>query len=401
MDGEYAARRAFDWIRAQAVEADGGKAWCEGNEPVDYLYKGTAGVLLAAAEATLAGLDVGDLADAAQGRLVHLAHHGRMSNDGLFTGWAGVASALQAWAGVSGDQASLEAADDVRVQIAGRILNDEPDPGRYTDIIFGDAGTLLTLLESADEAVTVAANVLADRLAASAESTADGLQWRAVAGRERLTPNFSHGTAGVAYALGMAGRVGDRPELIDVAVDGARTILTLGDHPTGWAVPVLIPPRPERQSVAFGWCHGPTGTIRLFLLLNEIAPHPQWQYAIDACLQAIEDSRLPERLYPGYWDNVARCCGTAGVGQLLLNRHEATGDERYLTWCDRLAADVLDRALTTPDGVTWSNFEHTATPPDLPPEPGFMQGSVGVASWLARLDAAHQGRIVPPLVPWV
>jgi hypothetical protein len=47
--------------------------------------------------------------------------------------------------------------------------------------------------------------------------------------------------------------------------------------------------------------------------------------------------------------------------------------------------------------VTWSNTEHTATPPQLPPEPGFMQGSAGVASWLARLTAPT----TRPLLPWL
>ena len=31
----------------------------------------------------------------------------------------------------------------------------------------------------------------------------------------------------------------------------------------------------------------------------------------------LRDGRLPQRLYPGYWDNLARCCGTAGIGKLL------------------------------------------------------------------------------------
>jgi hypothetical protein len=127
-------------------------------------------------------------------------------------------------------------------------------------------------------------------------------------------------------------------------------------------------------------------------MLDAIDPQPQWQHAVDACVQALADSKLPARLYPGYWDNLARCCGTAGVGQLLLDRYQATGDTVLLDWADRLAADVIDRAVTTPDGVAWSNTEHTRTPPELPPEPGFMQGAAGIAGWLARLHALHLDR---------
>ena len=104
------------------------------------------------------------------------------------------------------------------------------------------------------------------------------------ADREYLMPGFSHGTAGVAYALAAAGRTLNRRDLVDVATRGACALLALGHHPGGWAVPHAIPPRPGGQAVAFGWCHGPAGTVRLFLLLNEIDPQPRWQHAIDACL---------------------------------------------------------------------------------------------------------------------
>ena len=67
-------------------------------------------------------------------------------------------------------------------------------------------------------------------------------------------------------------------------------------------------------------------------LLNEIDPQPRWQHAIDACLQALRDSRLPIRRYPGYWDNLARRRGTAGVGQVPLDRYQATGDTALLDW---------------------------------------------------------------------
>ncbi len=195
-----------------------------------------------------------------------------------------------------------------------------------------------------------------------------------------IMPGFSHGTAGAAYALAAAGCALHRPDLVDVATRGAEAILAAGDHPGGWAVPLQIPPRPDRPDVMYGWCHGAAGTARLFVILNEIDPQPRWQHAIDACLEALRDSRLPARLYPGYWDNLARCCGTAGVGQFLLDRYQATGDTALLDWTAVLAADVAARALTTAQGVSWSNTEHTKTPPELAPEPGFMQGAAGIAA---------------------
>jgi lantibiotic modifying enzyme len=232
-------------------------------------------------------------------------------------------------------------------------------------------------------------------LVASAEPGPDGLQWRMVAGYTHLMPGFSHGTAGVAYALAAAGRRLDRPDLVAVASRGADALLALGHTPDGWALPLIIPPQAHRPAVNFGWCHGPTGTVRLFLMLDAIDPQPRWQHAVDACVQALIDSGLPARLYPGFWDNLGRCCGTAGVGRLVLDRYQATGDTDLLDWADVLAADVIDRAVITPDGVTWSHTEHTRSPSELPPEPGLMQGAAGIAGWLARLDAVHADRHAP------
>ncbi|MEU5942232.1 lanthionine synthetase LanC family protein [Micromonospora sp. NPDC047548] len=419
------ARQAFTWIESVAVPADGGLSWLEAGERFDDLYAGTAGVLLGCAEATAAlsagdgpaetatgggmaarpGSGLGRVAADARNRLVHLARNEpdatTMPDDGVFGGWAGVAVALRAWAAVSGDQPALDAAALVTARIAERLLQRPADPARHTDVISGDAGILLTLLDACDDApdavVVQAAHVLADGLVKLAEDRPDGLHWRMLAGNEHLMPGFSHGTAGVAYTLAAAGNTLHRDDLLDTAVRAADGLLALGDQPDGWALPLLIPARPDRPSVNFGWCHGPTGTVRLFALLDTLDPQPRWRQAIEACLQALRDSRLPQRLYPGYWDNVARCCGTAGVGQLLLDRFQATGDPALLAWAGTLAADVLARTVPTPHGVSWSNTEHTRTPPDLPPEPGFMQGAAGVASWLARLAAPT----TPPILPWL
>jgi len=388
-----AACRAFDWIGSVAVDVDGGLGWLEGGALADHLYSGTAGVLLGCAEAAAAGLGTARVSAGARARLLYLARHGAgvttMPDDGLFCGWAGVAVALRAWSRVAGDAAAAAAAARVTSHIAGRIVRAPAGRPRYTDVISGDAGILLALLADGSDAAARAAHVLADRLADAAEPGPDGLHWRMAAGREHLLPGFSHGTAGAAYTLAAAGRTLGRRDLVDVAIRGGTALLALGYQPGGWVVPLAVPPRPGGQAVAYGWCHGPAGTVRLFVLLNEIDPHPRWQHAIDACLHALRDSRLPVRLYPGYWDNLARCCGTAGVGQLLLDRYQATGDTALLDWACTLAADVAGRALPTPHGITWSNTEHTRTPPELPPEPGFMQGAAGIAGWLARLHALY------------
>lgn len=394
-----AASGAFGWVAAVAVSAEGGLGWCEDGELTDDLYCGTAGVLLACAEAAAAGLDTGRIAAGARGRLLHLAHDpdaAKLPGDGLFSGWAGVAMALRAWSRGAGDSAAADGAAAVAARVAERAAGEPTDGERCTDIISGDAGILLALLASGSGATLPAAHLLADRLAQSAEPAPGGLHWRMTADWPRLMPGFSHGTAGCAYALAVAGQALQRRDLVDTAIRGAEALLAVGDRAGGWAVPPVIPSRPDQPEVCYGWCHGAAGTARLFVVLHEIDPQPRWQAAVDGCLQALRDSRLPARLYPGYWDNLGRCCGTAGVGEFLVDRYRATADPTLLDWADTLAADVLSRAVMTPDGVTWSNTEHTKTPPELPPEPGLMQGTAGIAAWLARLHALRTGAPAGP-----
>ena len=87
--------------------------------------------------------------------------------------------------------------------------------------------------------------------------------------------------------------------------------------------------------------------------------------------------------------------GSIRPHRLLLDRYQAGGNADLLDWADALAADVVKRAIITPQGITWSNTEHTRTPPELPPEPGLMQGAAGIAGWLARLHALHTDRHTP------
>lgn len=387
------ARGAIDWIGSVAVDVDGGLGWLEYGELVDDLYAGTAGVLLGCAEAAAGGLDTARVAEGALGRLCWLAGHGpeaaTMPDDGLFTGWSGVAVALRAWSAVAGDAEPAAAAKLVTGQLAERVLRLPADPARYLDVISGDAGILLALLADDQDRAIAAANLLADRLVAAAEPGPDGPHWRMTAETERLMPGFSHGTAGVGYALAAAGHRLDRPDLIAIAEQAGETLLALGHTAAGWAVPLTIPLQPDRPAVNYGWCHGPAGTARLFVMLDAIDPQPRWRQAVAGCLRALLDSGLPTRRYPGFWDNLARCCGTAGVGQLVLDRYQATGDEDLLEWADTLAVDVIGRAVSTPGGVAWSNTEHTQSPPELAPEPGLMQGAAGIAGWLARLHALH------------
>jgi lantibiotic modifying enzyme len=405
MDVTSVAAEAFNWVDSVGVDTGIGRGWCEGATLSDDLYVGTAGVLLGCAEGVVAGLDLARIAAGARDRLIGLSGepiNAILDGDGLFTGWSGVGVALRAWSRAVEDDESAHAAALIAATVSQRVRHGVGDAPRYRDVIEGDAGILLASVDDGSAPAVAAAHVLADRLLRAGELTGAGEQWRMVDGDTHVMPGFSHGTAGVAFALACAAGPLGRADLLAAAIRGAEELIALSGSADGggWAVPLIIPAQAHRPSVSFGWCHGPTGVVRLFALLDAIDPQPRWRAAIAACVQALRDSRLPERLYPGYWDNLGRCCGTAGVGQLLLDRFLATGDSELLDQARTLAADVMARRIHPGGVVAWSNTEHTAKVPELPPEPGFMQGAAGIAPWLARL-AAPPERIVTRDPAWV
>ncbi|MBV9592472.1 MAG: hypothetical protein JO147_01545 [Actinobacteria bacterium] len=380
-----------------------GWQWREGSNPSDNLYCGTAGVLLSCAEVAGCGQQLlgpagSAVAEAALARLHYLVESPDAADDvdaGLFSGWAGIVVALRAWA-VASANGEAEAA----ARVAADRLADQVVAERYgdpcADIISGDAGTLLALLPVNSDRCQAAAEALVGRLIAAAEPTEFGPQWRMRPGYPSLMPGFSHGTAGVAYALAVAGVALDCAPAAELARRGADTLIALGRRSEGWAVPLQLPPKPDRPPVFYGWCHGPAGTGRLFAQLEATDGGEKWTGVIHECLGALERSGLPERRYPGFWDNVARCCGTAGLGSFLLDRCEVTGERRLLDWSQSLAVDVLNGTNARGVGASWSNIEYTAVNPLLAPEPGFMQGATGIAGWLARLHTFRCGeRPVP------
>jgi lantibiotic modifying enzyme len=160
-----------------------------------------------------------------------------MPDDGLFSGWAGVTVALRAWSRATGGAAAAEAAAQVTSQIAGRILAAPDDPARCTDIISGDAGILLALIADDSDTAVRAAHLLAGRLVEVAERGPDGLHWRMVPGWEYLMPGFSHGTAGVAYALAGAGRALHRRDLVRAARAAPTLLSPPGSTPAAGRCP--------------------------------------------------------------------------------------------------------------------------------------------------------------------
>lgn len=109
-------------------------------------------------------------------------------------------------------------------------------------------------------------------------------------------------------------------------------------------------------------------------------------------------SGIPERLHPGFWDNVGHCCGSAGVADFMVGLSAATDDPQWRDFAWVVLDDICDRAVIDEAGARWHNIDHRNAEPSLPAQTGFMQGASGVAVALLRGARALRGG---PLGPWL
>ena len=272
---------------------------------------------------------------------------------------------------------------------------------RFNDLTLGTGGVLLGALWALRHGVEDArelADRAADLLLAEAEQVPGGTSWPFVPHRFETDkpfsqmPNLSHGVAGIATVLALAGAELQRPELTAAAADGAKYVMSIGvTDGQGFVVPRYIPDDDsDEDKFTYNWCHGASGTSLLFVALDQagvedIAGEPPlvWHRR---CLHSVRTSGLPARVHPGFWDNDGRCCGTAGVGEVLLDSWLRSGEKDDLGFALQLADVLVDRAVREGPYAYWRFLEHRADEPLLPPGIGWMQGAAGIATFLFRAN---------------
>ena len=347
-----------------------------------------------------------------------------------------VVSDVSFFDGLSGMVGALVALDEPGADTAVRRMLDtvEPDgwpPGtplstrayqpraRVNDVTLGTASALLAGVWAIHCNIS-GARALTDRAAdillAEAEVEPPGLNWRMVSQRFTLgaptqMPNWSHGLAGIAAGLALAGAELDRNDLVAAARRGAEHLVSLGDTSDGGLmVPLAIPPADPAKvdPFSYGWCHGPTGTSLLFIALDragvaEISGEPTMSWYARG-RHSVRTSGLPDRLRPGFWDNDGRCCGTAGVGDAFLDAWTRAADEADLAFAVRLGEALVDRAVEADGRAYWRFIEHRKPEPLLPPGVGWMQGAAGIAAYLFHLarvlDVGRDAAAVPRMETW-
>lgn len=407
------ALRAAEWIASWRMETEHGVAWPwnpeEAPEKVDRsLYTGAPGVVLFLVELHDATADPAVLAELRAGADELASWIPSEPDDtpmGLYTGLAGWAFVLEEVHRVTGDaryrRAAQRAVERLRdgAAAAGRGV----EWNECTDIVFGSAGIGLTLFSFAerwrDAAALETAAAAGDRLIELGEPAEGGLSWFLAPDSPRRMPNFSHGTAGVAYFLARLYEATRDDRFLDAALAGARYLQAVADH-EGGGCRVFHSEPGGRNLYYLSWCHGPAGTARLFAQLHAVTGDDRWRDAVACFARGILVSGVPEQRTPGFWNNVSQCCGDAGVGEFFLALQRRTPRAEYVEMAKRAARSLLDRATADParGGLKWVQAEHRVRPEWTVPQTGFMQGAAGIGTFFLHLDGLEQGR--SPRVVW-
>lgn len=403
IEREYlaAAADAAKWIRSSEVKTPSGLTWpSDPRDPAtvnDTLYSGSPGVVLFFLELHHATKDPAHLAAARSGTDELLARLPEQKQTGLYTGIAGIGFTLGEVHRATNDPRYRKGMADVVALLQARAVpaGSGVQWSDVTDIISGNAGTALFLLHAArhleDASATQLASRAGDRLIELGIPEHGGLKWAMDPQFARLMPNFSHGTAGIAYFLARLYEETKQKKYLDAALAGARYLQAIAK--TEGNICLIHHNQPQGLELYYlGWCHGPVGTARLWRQLAKVTRDPSWDEWIDRSARGVLQAGIPEKLTEGFWNNVSQCCGSAGVGQFFLDLHHLRANPTHLAFAKRMTADLLKRGTRDERGLRWVQAEHRVQPNLLVAQTGYMQGAAGIGTWLLRLDAAENGR---------
>jgi lantibiotic modifying enzyme len=410
-----AAADVARWLESTALDAPHGRAFPADAEAKDApgsdLATGAAGHLLFLIELRRAGGDR-KLDDAVRARADYVLASLPAALDpaaqppqaSLYYGVPGMGFALDRAFEATGDRRYRDGALRCVALVHGAAKRDEAGVtwGRFNDVLFGDAGTGLFLLYAARAMRHAPSRDLAAdvgrALVARASAERGGLTWRFRKDAEVVLPNFSHGTAGVAYFLTALYRETGRREFLDAALAGARYLEAVAKTDGG---AFLVPygwPNPEWKDLYdVGWAHGPAGTARLFHALGTATGDARWPRLARACAEGVRRSGLPGPPRQGFGTEPFKSdmrFGAAGVAVFYADMYRATGEKNYLDGALAIARDLLARGTRDGTGLRWVYarypfMEKAGAPAAFT---GYLHGAAGFGLTLLACDAAERGR---------
>ena len=316
-----------------------------------------------------------DLAEKAYETLASQIAQGKdnIFSPGSFGGWAGIIYLQTHLAAVWDRPALLDEAEELAEKIPPLIAEDTS-----YDVLYGAAGAIAGLLvlyrARPSKRLLELAIACGQHLLEHAKPVGRGLGWTITAAGDHALAGYSHGAAGVAWALSHLAQESGQ-ERFRAAAHAAMVFerSVFSAERKNW--PDLRDPDPrfprpheDEQHFMCAWCHGASGIGMARLDMAGFDGDPELASDIDAALETTRSS--------GFGGNHSLCHGDLGNLELLLlaarqRDDSALHDEVYR--CARGILDSIDRhgwISGVPLGVE---------------TPGLMNGLSGIGYNLLRL----------------
>jgi type 2 lantibiotic biosynthesis protein LanM len=245
------------------------------------------------------------------------------------------------------------------------------------DVISGTAGCLISLINLQrlvpSERTLAAAIACGDHLLAKALRMEHGIAWMNGLPASAPLAGFSHGAAGIAFALSsLAELTGEERFQTGAmeAVEYERSVFS-AEH-ENW--PDLRDLQSFTQQPSEGrhypvtWCHGAAGIGMGRLLMLQQRPDSEVRFEVEAAIRTT--------IKAGFGLNHSLCHGDLGNLDLLLMAAESLDDPELRNHVDRFAASILE------------NIEEHGWTSGIPSgveSPGLMTGLAGIGYGLLRL----------------
>jgi lantibiotic modifying enzyme len=246
-----------------------------------------------------------------------------------YAGSVGIADALIE-IGEALDQPKL-----VKQALATLTAHIATEPGPYmTDVIGGIAGTIPPLLKIPQ--FFERAEALGDRLVADANRSERGWSWTTIAPTSGAAAmdltGFSHGTAGIVWALTELHRRTGRTDFLEAAKEGIRYEQSwyqpaMENWPDFRGTPVAGADGSSTYNCALAWCHGAPGIALGRLRVFQIGRDPEMKAQAEAAIRAT--ARGLASGVPGQ-ESYCLCHGVGGNAEALILASEILEDPRFL-----------------------------------------------------------------------
>jgi lantibiotic modifying enzyme len=196
------------------------------------------------------------------------------------------------------------------------------------------------------------------------------LAWPSSEGK--ILSGFSHGAAGITYALSKLFGITNDTSYKEAALEGLAYESSVFNVTCGNWLDLNEPLDSQSPNHKVQWCHGAPGIGLARVKMLPILNTPMIKNDIDAAISTT-------RQY-GYTSLDHLCCGNLGRAKILLSIGQNLGQSHLVDLAKRQATTVINEARQHSNEFTlgWNVIQPTKNP-------GFMQGLSGIGYCLLEM----------------